>query len=195
VDTCPVCGNSFEADRCPFCEATAKATLAFIRISSLMSLAGFAGGMVLFTRFPLLEWPLATTVITLALFFAPFVFLILLTFNRPFVRQAARIKRVFGWMAALLIVYVAFCFLNVGLDTQPPIEVPVRVVSTESGRASRLGGTVYLLRLSVPWHQQQVGAEVSVSPQKFSEVEPGDLVYLVVHPGAFSLAWRREVLP
>jgi hypothetical protein len=157
-------------------------------------LAGLAAGWFFDKSFPLLEWPLATSQITLALLFAPWAFLIVMTFNRRFVQQAARIKRVFVWMAALLITYVVFCFLNVALDKQPPIEVPARVVSKETGRASRIGGTAYVLQLSRPWDQQQLEAECSVSPQKFSDVEPGDLVYLVVHPGAFSLAWRGGVL-
>jgi hypothetical protein len=195
VETCPVCGQPFEAERCPFCEATRKAVIDFCKRSTLVSGAGLVAGFFLDKSFPLLEWPLATSSLTLALFFAPVVFLtLLMTFNRRFGQQAARIKRVFVWTAALLIMFVAFCFLNVALDKQPPIEVPARVVSKESGRASRIGGTAYILQLSLSWDQQQLEAECSVSPQKFSDVEPGDLVHLIVHPGAFSLAWHGDVL-
>jgi hypothetical protein len=193
VETCSICGRPFEAERCPFCEATEREVIDVGKRFILVSLPGLVASLFLYRLFPLLEWPLATIDVMYALFLGPPLFLILLmTFNRRFVLQAARIKRVFKWMPALLIIYVAFCFLNVALDKQPPMEVPAYVVSKESGRGR--GGTAYILQLSLTWHQQPLEKEWSVSRQTFSAAEAGDFVRLVVHPGAFSLAWCGDVL-
>ena len=195
METCPVCGHPFEAERCPFCKATGKNVVDVCKISTVVSGAGVVAGFFLDKSFPLLEWPRATSDLTLSLFLAPAAFLIVLALsNRRIVQEAARIKGVFVGMAALLVMYMAFCFLNVVLDKHPPIEVPARVVSKETARSRRYNRTDYILLLSLSWDQKQLEAECPISPQKFPNAEPGDLVHLVVHPGAFSLAWHGDVL-
>jgi len=194
VETCPACGHPFEAVRCPFCEAS-KSEVEDVSKKSMWVLgAGLAAGFLLDNSFPLLDWPLSAEGVGWVLLIVPLVFLTVpAIIKRPIVQEAARIKGMFVWVAGLLVMYVVFCFLNVILDKHPPIEVPARVVTKDVG-TSRMGLTFYTLRLSLLWDQKQLEVGCRVSPQKFSDAEPGDLVHLVVHPGAFSLAWRGDVL-
>jgi len=150
MEPCPVCGHPFEAERCPICEATGKEVLGVCKISTVVSGAALVSGFFLDKSFPMLEWPRATFDITFALFIAPAAFLMVLAAsNRRIAQEAPRIKGVFVGMAVLLVMYMVFCFLNVALDKHPPIEVPARLVSKETARASRVGGTAYFLHLLI----------------------------------------------
>ena len=189
MQTCSICGHSFEAERCPFCVATYRKAMKVSMKYVWVLGAGFVAGRLLDKFCPLLEWPMATTYIILALFFVP---LVLLFFSFPgpgFVQRVERLKRASIGAAALMVIYVAFNFLNIVLDKEPPIDVPARVVSMGSGRASRIGGTAYALDLSLLWNQKPLEEEFLVTHRKFSDVETGDLIDLQVHQGAFFLAW------
>lgn len=191
MDTCPVCGHRFEADRCPFCEATSREIDDTLLWCFRVSGASFLANLVVNQAWPWLQWAPLTTLLILALLFSPLIINFVLVYRKQYVPRAALSKRISIGSAALAVLYTAFSFLNVALDQKAPQEVQATVVSKAPG-FGKSGGPYLVLSLS--WNQERIEQSIKVSQQVLSGAEPGGDVRLVIHPGAFSQPWYSDVL-
>ena len=196
MQTCPECGRAFESQRCPFCADAVSHCTNTIKMSAWTVALGYFGTRVIVVYFPWLEWSSAFLQVSLLLFFTPaasMLFMFALG-TRRWVRHFELARQISVLAASLSIIFAAFALFNGVLDRQRSMEIPSRVIRKETGLASRVGGTLYALDVSLSWDQKPIEMECFVTKQKFADVEVGDLVRLVVHRGAFSRAWYSDVL-
>jgi hypothetical protein len=121
----------------------------------------------------------------MVLFFAPMVIDFVLALCKNFVPRAAISSRTAIGSASLAVLFTAFCLLNVTLDNQPSQAVPAVVV--------RQYGAGAAVKVSMSWNQERIEQTIQGN-RGIVPAKPGDAVHLVVHPGAFSVAWYSDVL-
>jgi hypothetical protein len=104
-------------------------------------------------------------------------------------RYISFVRAVFVSASAATIVVAAFFFLNGALDEHSPVEVDA-VVSTKFITRGKFAHPA--LVLSIVRNQSRIEETLSVNPETFSMVEPGDSVRVAIHPGAFLTPWFSE---
>jgi hypothetical protein len=157
-----------------------------------VALAGIVGTILAIMLYPPLKSNSLVDYMTPAIIFIPGAIVLLLTLYDRLTRWAIFVRLMFVMFAAASVMPAAYYFLNGALDGNPRVEVQALVSSKflGHGRYTPAYGLVWTLS----WNRERIEESSGVSREKFSRVEPGDSVRVVVHPGAFSTPWYGEGL-
>ena len=104
-------------------------------------------------------------------------------------RYATLVRLLIVCVTATCLIPAGYFFLNGILDGNPAMEVPSRVISKQISQGEYGGPDLFV---SLSWNQQAIEETFRVDRKTYSEVEPGDSVRVIVHPGAFSTPWYGE---
>jgi hypothetical protein len=189
---CPKCGQAYDGDKCWECVAHKEDIEETLSLCFPIALSGITIGNILaITMFPpLLSNFWLVYMIPALLFVGAILFIIVL--GQRMTRYATYVRVTIVLVTVSFVVPAAYFSLNGIIDTNPPIQVPSRVISKGVSRG-KYGAVPYLV-LSLSWNKVRIKQAIDVSREKLSSAEPGDSVQLVVHPGAFSQPWYGDVL-
>jgi hypothetical protein len=187
--TCPVCGACFDGDQCWTCVSRRADISETFSLCAPVAVGGITLLNILATDvYPPLGPNSPMVYVIPAVSFVVAIGLAIVLGER-ITRYATLVRLLIVFVAATCFVPAGYFFLNGILDGNPAIEVPSRVISKQISQG-RYGGPNLFVSLS--WNQQTIEETFSVSGKTYSEVEPGDLVRIIVHPGAFSTPWYGE---
>jgi hypothetical protein len=101
------------------------------------------------------------------------------------------VRGVLAFVGPVLILLSAFVILNGALDHYPLVQADTRVVRTYlAGRY----GTKYNIVVSPSWRQGRNQETFQVYGDFYRDLQPGDLVRVEIHRGAFWLPWGPAVI-
>lgn len=102
------------------------------------------------------------------------------------------VRRVLAFAGPILILSAAFVILNGALDHYPMVRAETRVIRTYLG-AGRYGNSHFYVVVSPSWRQGRDQETFEVHGDFYRSLEPGDLIQVEVHRGAFWLTWGPAV--
>jgi hypothetical protein len=108
---------------------------------------------------------------------------IVFVFWQRVTRYAGLFRFIIYLIAAAFVVPAPYYYLNGALDRNSTV-VAQAVVSHKSD-------TDDFLEWTLSWKGKRIDRTCKVSHETFSAVQSGDTVYVLVHPGAFSIPWFR----
>jgi hypothetical protein len=190
--TCSECGQPFDDNECCYtCVSRDEAIEVTFRIAFPVAILGLVFGIMFADEMypPLLD--------DLGIFMVP-GFTLVVALALAFFLQDRLTRYWIFTISLILFVTVTFLippaydFLNGFLDRNPATEITTQVLSKGINSLRSHG---QFLVLSLPLNHSRANVEVIVSTQTFNGVTLHDSVHMVVHPGAFSLAWHDDGCP
>jgi len=106
-------------------------------------------------------------------------------------RYAGPVRLMIAVVTATCFIPATYYFLNGILDGNPAVEVSSHVISKQISQG-KYGGPDLVVNLR--WNRETIEEVFRVGRETYSTVKPGDSVWVVVHPGAFSTAWYGKGL-
>jgi hypothetical protein len=190
LQTCVVCGASYDGDQCWACLERDEDVKEALSIFGWVGGLG-VGGLILATAAyePLQSNPVMTSLLVLGLFLIPmFVVVYLLNVSYPY---GLTMKLVLVFAASAIFFIDAFYFFNGALDEHPVMRVDAVVADkyVTTGKGAHAD-----LVVSFRWNENPIETAVAVSRNAFLAAKPGDSATLEIHPGAFSTPWIGEGL-
>jgi len=187
--TCPQCGQVFDGNQCWTCLSRKADIDETFRLCLPVALGGITVMDILAIGFyPPLEPN------SLRVYGIPAVSLVVaaglaIVLGERITRYATLVRLSIVFVTATCLIPAGYFFLNGILDGNPAREVPSRVISKQISPGTYGGPDLYV---SLSWNQQAIEETFRVDRKTYSEVEPGDSVRVIVHPGAFSTPWYGE---
>ena len=190
---CPECGQPYDdGEQCWVCVARNEDIEETLSLAFPVALTGISfGSLIALSLYPPLSSNLLVIYMVPGISFVVAVALALLLTDQ-LTRYATLVRFVIVLVTATFLMPATYYFLNGILDGNPGIKMPVNVLRKDSG-GPESGGPYLILR--VPLNNERIDASIHVNTRTFSAVEPGDVVMIIVHPGAFSQPWCSDVLP
>ena len=186
---CPQCGQAFDGDQCWTCVSREADIDETFSLCFPVAIGGITVGNILaISLYPPLGSNSPTIYVVPAVSFLVAVGLANVLGDRK-TRYATLVRLLIVFVTATCLIPAGYFFLNGILDGSPAMEVPSRVISKQISQG-RYGGPDLFVSLS--WNQQAIEETFRVDRKTYSEVEPGDSVRVIVHPGAFSTPWYGE---
>jgi hypothetical protein len=190
VQRCSKCGQTFDAESCPFCgnSTQVSAGVGWENDKSLneygaLLFAGFIGVLFANGLYTLLdEDTLFGT--TLALFFGSgAIYFWLYLACKPMPWHLLFVKRISAFVAVVLVLSSAFVILNGAFDHYPLVHAETRVVRTyHAGR----GSTFYVVA-SPSWRQGRNQEHFQPIGDFDGDLQTGDFIRVEFHRGALWL--------
>jgi len=193
---CANCNHSFTGKLCPNCGSPPSLTPAQInaalKVHTWLLLGGLIGILIATWRYPLLDQD-SVLAAALFLFFAPLLTCAILVIRKRAAGNLELLKRVFSWLAGILLGLVFFVLINGALDGHPTAKESSVVVrkSASHGR----GGAHYTVTVNPSWRPGRSTEKLAVSGETFRAVHLGESVVVEVHAGALGLPWFSSVNP
>lgn len=189
---CPDCRQTFDGSQCSDCIARKAKVDKVLGLCFPLAFIGICWLQIDSSLYPVLgPNSLMVSMIPVVSLSVGFGFALL------YVGIGKRIMRYSALVVLLIVSITGACpmtggyfFLNGMLDGKAALEVPSHVISKYES-IGRSGGPNVLVNLS--WNRQAVKETFRVDRKTYLELEPGDLVRLIVHLGAFSTPWFSSV--
>jgi hypothetical protein len=195
LQRCSKCGQTFDAESCPFCGNPTQVSPGVgweddksLNKYAVLLFAGLVGDIAadaLYT--PLDVERLAGA--ALVLIFVPSGIFFGLLVCKPKPWYLLFVKRMFGFVGVVLALYSAFIILNGALDHYPLVHAETRVVRTY--RAGRSGD--FYIVVSPSWRQGRNQEHFQPIGDFDGDLQTGDFIRVEVHRGALWLPWDPTV--
>jgi hypothetical protein len=185
---CLKCGQALDGEQCKECVARSEAMK---EMFTYCFFAAFLGIFVVLDTI-YIEYPPVTSCLWIlkviaAIFVIPAAIAMVLDNCNRLTRYAALVRLMMVFAAAMLVLFAAYLYLNGHLDRNPPVESEA-TVSDKWVYDGRYGATDILV-MSIPFNGEKFEDDVRTSFETFEATKPGDVVRVLIHPGAFSLPW------
>lgn len=190
MQICPQCEEPYDGDRCWTCVSRSEdINQTFVLTFPVALVAATIGYSTAFYLFPPLVWDLKTFAVPVVCSVA-FIVLGCVLWSR-LTRYANLIRMATVLVAASWLVPPAYFFFNGILDGHSSTAVRSSVISKQI-TLGRDGGPDLII--SISWNHQDVVQTFRVDPDIYSAVKPGDVVKVLLHPGAFAKPWYGDGL-
>ncbi len=198
MQQCSKCGQSFDAESCPFCGNPAQVSSgigwgndkSLNKYGALLT-AGICGSLLADRLYKLLDGiTLMAVAFALAFVSGGTAFLLFLA-SKPTPWNLQLQKRLLAFVVVVVFLYSTCVILNGALDRYPPVQAETRVVRTYQGGKYNRG---FFIVVAPSWRQGQNQEDFQVIGEFDGDLQSGDLIRVEVHRGAFWLPWGPVVI-